>query len=100
MKHSEILKYVKKHMGESDYLCIYLEYDFHCETKRDKKKVNDILNLISDRIGGYGSPIQYWLVTQGCITEQQAEDWDNELFYDYRQRWIDSLIKEYEEVGK
>lgn len=100
MKHSEILKYAKWHMGASDYLCVYLDYDFPYTSQSDYKKAMSIKKLINKRLGGYGRAIQWWLADNGHITDRQAAAWSNRRFYHYRQRWIDSLIKEYEEVGK
>ena len=99
MKHSEIIKEAKKYLddgtrlkGESAFVCFALRDSV--KTNADWKRVESIQKLIRKRIHPFGT-ITKWLEFNGYDVEKVSAC----AIQDYRLRWMDSLIKEYEDAG-
>jgi hypothetical protein len=100
MKHSEIIRKAKNRLsktrssGYGSWVCFaLLEVS---NTYKDLKRAEDIQELIRQRIQGYGT-VKEWLFEKHKIPVFNFSD---KQIQEYRLRWMDSLISEYERVGK
>jgi hypothetical protein len=100
MKHSEIIRKAKSKLsktnatGTGSWVC-WAILDV-CEKYPDLKKAEDIAELIRQRLKGCGT-IKQWLFEKKGIPVFSFSD---KQIQEYRLRWMDSLITEYERVGK
>ena len=94
MKHSTLLRRAKKHLKKEEFVCLaineaaWVSKDY----KRNSLKAMEIKNQICEAIKPYHS-VKCWLRGQGF-------DPTNEQMVEYRHRWLDELIRIYEEAGK
>lgn len=117
MKHSEILRGAKQYLWngkEPLFFAKHEQYVCHClerfedekiTKESDRNKVTQITNRIQKTLGhivlehtGIRIPraVEDWVETQGFKVKGVAQKWKQ----DYRSRWMDAMIKEYEEAGK
>lgn len=94
MKHSTLLRRAKKHFKEEGFVCLAIDEAAWASNgyKRNLCKAQEIKNQIREAIKPHDS-VKCWLRNQGFnpTDEQMVE---------YRHRWLDELIRTFEEAGK
>lgn len=117
MKHSEIIRESKKYLWNGKERLSYSKHELyvcHCIARfedesltkqSDQNKVTQILKRIQKKLGyielynlelKIPRAVEDWVETQGFNVKGVAHKWKQ----DYRSRWMDAMIKEYEEAGK
>jgi hypothetical protein len=101
MKHSTLLKKAKKRLDlkTSYHLASYVCNAIELSVKTDEEHalMDDIHRLIQKRLEG-SQTLYGWLCKQ--LSVGQISGATDEQIQNYRLRWMDSLIKEYQEAGK
>ena len=101
MKTSEILKEVKtilwdgtgEYTVKNKYICYILKYNF-----KNNKKAIDLREYINRILGGSHVSVSTWLIDNGYTTWNHMHR-NPKVFQDYRKRWIDAMIAEYQAKG-
>lgn len=118
MKHSELIREAKKWLWDGNGRPSLINHEFYvcyCLTRvqeenedikeSDRKKIDEILARIRKKIGSVKvcgidlnltRSVEDWLNDRGFKTSGVAQKW----LQDYRARWMDAMIKEWEDKGK
>ena len=106
MKTSEFLKIVKrdylaashkeysKHGNKSRFLCLAIEYAG--DDLKELSKAQKLMTRIQKALEGKHT-VEAWLGAKGYVVWYLPVH--GNAIYEYRHRWIDSLIEEYEAKG-
>lgn len=102
MKKSKILKLVKEKMknrpDQHIFICQVLStLDFDLSMKgKSTKNIDELLNRIDSLLGDLYT-LERWLLRKALIPNELIT---KENMFEYRQRFLDHLIKEYENKGE
>lgn len=94
MKHSTLLRRAKRHLITEIYICCAIDAAFWdlSSDKRDWDLSDELIRKIGEALYPH-STVEDWLRARGY------KPTDKQLLR-YRRRWLDELIRIYEEAGK
>lgn len=100
MKKSEILREARKilEIKETRYVCLAIRtvVSMHILDKETLEGGHGLVWWIENSISP-STTVRDWLITKAGIDHIDATD---EAMLDYRLRWIDSMIADYEAIGE
>lgn len=94
MKPSALLRRAKSYLRTEIYICLAIDaavWDFSSD-KQDWNLADEVIGKICGALYPHGT-VEDWLRARGY------KPTDKQLL-DYRRRWLDELIRIYEEAGK